>query len=100
MDPQKYGFGIHPIFKFGLFILLNLIAFSPSFLKFRWILLPLEIFLGFLVKLNWKELGGFFKVLSLNFLGLFLLFYWAELSFWKAIVIFGNYASTILKLIS
>jgi energy-coupling factor transporter transmembrane protein EcfT len=93
---QKYGFGLHPGFKFSIFILINIFAFSPDFIYLRWILLPLELLLGYIVHIKWFEMKGFFKVLMLNFIGLFLLFYAAELNLMIALMQFLNYTFTII----
>ena len=71
---RKYGFGIHPGIKFTLFVLMNIMAFSTQFVFLRWILLPIEIIIGFIVRLKWHEMRGFFKVLLLNFVRLFCYF--------------------------
>ena len=93
---RKYGFGIHPGIKFALFVLMNIMAFSTQFVFLRWILLPIEIIIGFIVRLKWHEMSGFFKVLLLNFVGLFLLFYLAERDALLALYTFLNYAFTLI----
>ena len=95
---HAFGFGIHPGIKFIVFVVVNILAFAPQFVYIRWILLPLELLLGYIVQLKWYEMKGFFKVLLLNFFALFLLFYAAELNFMSAFIQFINYAFTIVTM--
>lgn len=91
-----FGYGIHPGIKFGILILINLLAFSKALSWYRWILLPIEVLLGYLIHLPWRDLRGLLRALALNFLGLFLLFLLAERSWSVALTLFLDYAFTIV----
>ncbi|MCF2140020.1 MAG: energy-coupling factor transporter transmembrane protein EcfT [Candidatus Lokiarchaeota archaeon] len=100
-DIQSYSFKyhIHPIIKLSIFISFNLLAFSSSFKHLRWIILLIECVFAFLVRLPWRIMNGFFKVLILNFLSIFLIFYFATKEWKSALILFGNFAVTILIMI-
>ena len=73
-----YKFHIHPIIKLFLFGVLNIAAFLPSFQQTRWIILGIEIFLAFGIKLEIYRIQGFFKFLLMNFFGIYILFFFVD----------------------
>ncbi|WP_457559622.1 energy-coupling factor transporter transmembrane component T family protein [Candidatus Harpocratesius sp.] len=95
--PFKYH--IHPLIKLSIFIGFNLLAFSSSFINLKWIILLIECICAVLVKLPWRIMKGFFKLLMLNFLSIFLIFYFATKDWKSALILFGNFAVTILIMI-
>lgn len=98
MAHYPYRYNLHPLFKLLLFTILNTLAFLPQFSAWRWGLLPIEIFLGWVVKLQWGEIKGTMKFLLMNFVGLYILFYFVDFDWLGALFLFGNYAITIIVL--
>jgi energy-coupling factor transporter transmembrane protein EcfT len=96
MPKTTHKFGIHPLLKLLGLILVNIAAFLPSFASNRWIILCLEIYLAWLVRLHFFEIKGFFKILGMNFAALYMLFYFATLDWLEAAVVFLDYSLTIL----
>jgi energy-coupling factor transporter transmembrane protein EcfT len=94
----RWGFGIHPGIKFSIFLVFNILAFLPDFGWYRIVLLPAELVLAILVKLSWREVAGVVKILLINFIGLFLLFYLAYRNAITAILVFADYSFSILIL--
>jgi len=96
---MKYKFHVHPIIKLGLFIGMNFLAFLPLFLSWRWVIFGIEILLMISLKYSWKGIKGFAKILVLNFLVLFLLFYFATWNWLDALREFASFAFTLLIMI-
>lgn len=92
----RYRFGLHPLFKLSLFILLNIGAFLPELKYYREMFLLLELYMAYLVHLHFYEVSGFFKFLLLNFIGLYILFYFVEYDFWKAAIYFYEYSLSVV----
>ncbi len=90
-----YKFHIHPGIKLFLFLGINIGAFSPDFLRWRWILFALEVMLVFCTKMPWTRFAGFGKLILVNFLGLYLIFYFALFDWWEALLQFGSFALTL-----
>ncbi len=93
-----YKYHIHPLLKISLFGILNIAAFLPSFQQARWIFLSLEIVLAICIKLDVYRIQGFFKFLFLNFLGIFILFYFVDYNWVNALILFYHYAISMLIL--
>lgn len=93
-----YKFHLHPIIKLLLFGILNVAAFLPSFQQTRWIFLSIEIILAFVIKLEIYRIQGFFKFLFVNFLGIYVLFFFVDFNWLNALVLFYYYAFSMLIL--
>lgn len=98
MPKYPYRYNLHPLLKLAVFTLLNVLAFLPQYQTWRWGVLIIEIFLGWLIKLRWNEIKGAFRFLFINFIGLYILFYFVDFNWFSALIIFGNYAISILVL--
>ncbi len=94
-----YKFHIHPGIKLLLFIGINIGAFSQQFFRWRWILFALEVLLVFWTKMPWTRFAGFGKLILVNFLGLYLIFYFALFDWWEALLQFGSFALTLVIMI-
>ncbi len=79
---NHYKYHIHPILKLGLLFLLNIFAFLPKFISFRWIFLISEILISFMIDVKIFRIKGFLKFILLNFISILILFYFIDYS-WK-----------------
>ena len=94
----KWKLGIHPLFKTLVFVAFNFVVYFPAFREWKLYFVIVESFFCLLVGVNGRLIKGFMKFLAVNFLGLFVLFYFAEGTWMGALISFGNYALTILAL--
>lgn len=96
---QSFKYHLHPFVKLGFFVGINILTFSPIIYSYRWIILAVEIMLAFICRLPWNLMRGFFKVLALNFIGLYLIFYFATFDWLAALLEFGNFGLTLIVMI-
>ena len=94
-----YKFQIHPGIKLLLFLGINIGTFSPEFFPWRWILFVIEVLLVFWTRMPWARFSGIGKVILVNFLGLYLIFYFALFNWWEALLQFGSFALTLVIMI-
>ncbi len=93
---KNYKYGIHPLLKLSGLIFLNIIAFTTFFKFIKLYILVIELFLGFLIKIPIRRIKGLLKILMINFISLYFLFYFINFNFLDAFFIFIDYALMIL----
>lgn len=96
---ENYKYRLHPLIKLGFFILINFLAFLPNFNKWRWIVIIIEMFFAFIIKLEISPFQSFLKFLLINFIPIFILFYFVEFSLISTLIIFWDYLQTMFVMI-
>ncbi|MBY9005820.1 MAG: hypothetical protein KGD63_03595 [Candidatus Lokiarchaeota archaeon] len=99
IDNEIYKYGIHPLFKLMGLILLNIIAFTDFFEFIKLYIFVIELLLAILVKVSFRKIKGFTKILLLNFIGLYFLFYFVNFDLINAFFLFIDYSIMILIMV-
>jgi len=94
-ERRNYKYNIHPLIKFGAYMGLNFLIFYGPFQPFRLSLLFAEALVAFLIRFRFRHLWGFLKIVLINMIPIYLLFYFASWNWLTALEVFGSYALTL-----
>lgn len=94
-DKKFHVVQFFPVLKLLILFTLNVFAFLPSFLPYRVILLIIEIVVAIIVHVDFYRIKGFLKFLSVNFIGLYFIFYFIDFRWINALILFLDYALTM-----
>ncbi|MBN2156799.1 MAG: hypothetical protein JW776_12220 [Candidatus Lokiarchaeota archaeon] len=88
-------------FKISLVIGVQVIVFLQysAFFHIRWILLLIEITLGFVIRMDVRKLIPLAKFITINLIPIFLIFYFVEYDWINTLVSFGDFIIKILLML-